>query len=47
MPPNQDPVITAGMMHTFTDLLVGDIKRSLAVWTRDDHRLFAFSARSQ
>jgi hypothetical protein len=24
-------------MHALADLLVGNIKRTLAVWTRDDH----------
>jgi len=39
MPTNQDPVITAGVMHTFANLLVADLKLTLAVWAHDNHRL--------
>jgi hypothetical protein len=46
-PPHQNPIITAGVMYPFTDLFVGDIKRSVAVWARDNHRRFTFTRRSR
>jgi hypothetical protein len=34
-------------MHALADLLVTDIKRSVAVWACDDHRCFAFKLSSR
>ena len=45
--PDHAPVITAGVMHALAELLVADIKRSVAVWACDDHRRFAFKRGSR
>jgi hypothetical protein len=39
MPANQDPVITASVMHTFANLLLGNLKLTAAVWAHNNHRL--------
>jgi hypothetical protein len=44
MPPNQQPVITAGVMHPFANLFFLDIKLALAVWAGDDHAFLRVQA---
>jgi hypothetical protein len=44
---HQNPGITASVMHALADLLVIDIQRTMAVWTYDAHRLFAFKCSSR